>query len=216
MKTLTALTIALLILLPKSASALTITDGYVFVPNDSHRVSDFGGANFSVVAWQEWQGPVTSAFDVAPFTTTVHFSLSPATVLTVGSETCIPTSPFPFGPDPSCLGHITVTSPGLAMPTDWPTTTLFAASVPFSATGSLVVDGNQYDLTGEGTLTGLRCLDLAACGIQAGGVFPTGATLTYVFTVAEPATLLLPAVFALTIVGMAVVHRRDCRVASNG
>ena len=34
-----------------AASPLTITDGYVFVPNDSHRVSDFGGANFSVVAW---------------------------------------------------------------------------------------------------------------------------------------------------------------------
>ena len=209
MKTFAALTIAFLILVAPSAYALTITHGFVFVPNDSHRVSDFGGENFSVVAWQEWQGPITSVFGVAPVTTTVHFSVSPATVLTVGSETCIPIGEGPFGPDPSCLGHITFTSPGLAMPAQWPSTTLFEASVPFSATGSLVVGGTTYDLAGEGTLTGVRCLDVAACGIQTDhSTFPTSATLTYVFTVAEPATLLLTTVFALTVVGMGLVHRR--------
>lgn len=48
------------------------------------------------------------------------------------------------------------------MPANWPQTTLFTATVPFSATGFLLVGGNQYDMVGQGTVTGLRCLDISA------------------------------------------------------
>ena len=133
MKTLIALTIALLILVPQSASALTITHGYVFLPNDSHREAFFGGDSFFVVALEEWEGPVLSAFGVDPFTRTMVFAPSPSTRIDVGSETCVPIE-FTVA-----CGGIALTSPGFAMPADWPPTTLFAANVPFSATGLLLV-----------------------------------------------------------------------------
>jgi hypothetical protein len=208
MKTMLALAVVLLTLVPHSAYALTITQGTIRHNQSSAPLALFGGNGFSVQASEppshdEFLFP---AFGVDPFAWTM--SLGSAAIIQVGSETCRAAE----GTVPGCGGLLTLTSPGFAMPTDWPPGMLFVGTVPFAAHGFLIVGGTQYDLFGEGMVTGTRCLDLSQCGIVANPGAPQqfliGATLTYTFTVPEAPTLLLTALSALTIVGMALVQKR--------
>ena len=116
----------------------------------------------------------------------------------VGTQQCFG-SLVPFV---SC-GDITLASPGFAMPADWPLTTPFVATVPFTATGQLLVGGNPYDMVGHGTVTGTRCL--TPCG----PFLETRASLAYTFSVVEPPSLVL--MLASTIaMGIAFfVHRQS-------
>jgi hypothetical protein len=206
MKAMIALAVALLALVPHLAEAdpLIITRGFVIAVFGSE--ARFGGDDFSVTASEDIHSTesfVIPAFGVDPFTWTM--SLGTATI-NVGSDECFVAE----GDNPFCGGILTLTSPGFAMPTNWPPATLFGGTVPFTADGFLTIGGRQYDLHGEGNVTGNRCLDLSDCGIPY-GIQPipsrVGAMLTYAFTVPEPPTLLTTA-FAVTIVGLGLVRRR--------
>ena len=206
MKTTVALFFALVILLPHSANATTatITDGFI---NTIHTGSPFGSFD-GVVAFEERIMNLTPAFGVDPYIWTFVFR-APSEARAGGQE-CHAMS----GPVFTNCGQITLTSPGFAMPANWPQTTLFTATVPFSATGFLLVGGNQYDMVGQGTVTGSRCLDISACGIiipnpgAPGGQFRVSATVNYRFSVAEPPSLVLMLV-STTAIGIVFVLRRS-------
>lgn len=206
MKTTVALLTALVTLVPHSANAgpLRITAGTVLL--EFHAFADFEGSNFSVSAGDESPVNATEAFGVDPFTWMLR--LGPPAFVRVGSEDC--DSPL-F--ELHC-GEITLTHPGFAMPDDWPRTTLFTRSVPFTATGFLLVDGVQHEITGMGTVTGARCLDISTpeCRIPVDHpliLIPGAYTDTLVtYTLAEPPTRLSTLAFAITLLGMVFVHRR--------
>ena len=206
MKTTVALFFALVILLPHSANAetLTITGGSIYLDQavgpGSFSLVRFGGDDFSVEQMKEFAGVSGAAFGAEPYVHFMNFlsSLSGLADVRVGSQHCFG-NPFPGG---SC-GDITLTSPGFAMPTDWPINTPFVATVPFTATGQLLVGGNQYDMVGHGTVTGTRCL--TPCG----RFLETFAILDYRFSVGEPPSLVLMLVSTIIAIGIAfLVHRR--------
>ena len=204
MKTTVALLTALVTLVPHSANAgpLRITAGTVLL--EFHAFADFEGRNFSVSAGHESPVNAREAFGVDPFTWTLR--LGPPALVRVGGEQC--DSPLP---DLHC-GEITLTHAGFAMPDDWPRTTLFTRSVPFTATGFLLVDGMQYEITGMGTVTGEGCLDISTPGCRIPFDLPflqgnyTDTLVTY--TMAEPPTRLSTLAFAITLLGIVFVHRR--------
>jgi hypothetical protein len=88
------------------------------------------------------------------------------------------------------------------MPADWPINTPFVATVPFTATGQLFVGGNQYDMVGQGTVTGTRCL--TPCG----PFQETRAILDYRFSVGESPSLVLMLVSTIALGIAFLVHRR--------
>ena len=207
MKTTVALFFALVILLPHSANATTatITDGFI---NTIHTGSPFGSFD-GVVAFEERIMNLTPAFGVDPYIWTFVFR-APSEARAGGQE-CHAMG----GPVFTNCGQITLTSPGFAMPTDWPQTTLFTATVPFSATGFLLVGDNRIDMVGHGTATGSRCLDISECGIiianpgAPGGQFRVDATIRYNFSVGEPPSLVLMLVSTISIGIAFLVHRRS-------
>lgn len=207
MKTTVALVFALVILLPHSANAttVTITDGFIQLIEDSSPFGIFDG----VVAFEESIGDRSRAFGVDPYIWTFTFR-APSQARVDGQE-CHAVS----GPVFTNCGQITLTSPGFAMPANWPQTTLFTATVPFSGTGFLLVGGNQYDMVGQGTVTGSRCLDISACGIiianpgAPGGQFRVSQTINYRFSVGEPPSLVLMFVSTIAIGIAFLVHRRS-------
>ena len=208
MKTTIALFFALVILLPHSANAttLTITQGFIELFGDLSPFGRFGGDNFSVVALEEGPGDRSRAFAVDPFIWT--FTFRAPSQASVGSQTC---QAVEIPPVFTNCGQITLTSPGFAMPANWPQTTLFTASVPFSATGFLLVGGNQYDMVGQGTVTGSRCLDISACSISnpVNPAFPVDSIIDYRFSVGEPPALILMFVSTIAIGIAFLVHRRS-------
>jgi hypothetical protein len=210
MKTTVALFFALLILLPHSANAttLTITQGFIELIQDFSPVGQFGGDNFDVIALEESIGNRNRAFAVDPFIWT--FTFSAPSQARVGGEECRAMSGPPVFTN---CGQITLTSPGFAMPANWPQTTVFTATVPFSATGFLLVGGNQYDMVGQGMVTGSRCLDISACGIIADAGLLEGirvnTTIDYRFSVGEPPSLVLALVSTIAIGIAYLVHRRS-------
>jgi len=146
MKTTVALVIALLTLLPHAANAttLTITSGSIVlnwqVQSGGGGVGSlmlFGGDDFSVQQGREpgFFGDFSPAFGVEPFVQSIQFYtgfFSGIADVRVGTEHC-------FGSDFVSCGDIRLTSPGFAMPADWPNSIPFVASVPFTATGQLLV-----------------------------------------------------------------------------
>ena len=211
MKTTVALFFALVTLLPHSANAetLTIRGGSIFLDQEvgpgDFSVVRFGGDDFSVEQMKEFAGIFGPAFGVEPFVHSINFlsSLSGLADVRVGSQHC------GMNDFVSC-GDIRLTSPGFAMPTDWPINTPFVATVPFTATGQLLVGGNQYDMVGHGTVTGTRCLAAPSPGERGGlcGTVFERATLTYNFSVGEPPSLVLMLVSTIAI-GIAFVLRRS-------
>jgi hypothetical protein len=207
MKTTVALVFALVILLPHSANAttVTITDGFIQLIEDSSPFGIFDG----VVAFEESIGNRSRAFGVDPYIWTFTFR-APSQARVDGQECHAVSNPPVF----TNCGQITLTSPGFAMPANWPQTTLFTATVPFSATGFLLVGGNQYPMVGQGTVTGLRCLDISACGIIFDNGSPAGpvrvsTTIHYRFSVGEPPSLVLMLVSSIAIGIVFLVHRRS-------
>jgi hypothetical protein len=207
MKTTVALFFALVILLPHSANAttLTITVGRAVltqpVSYGGENTILFAGSGFEVYQSREptFFGDLSRAFGVEPFLQPILFYSSRFSGLVdvqVGTQHC---GMIDFV---SC-GDITLTSPGFAMPTDWPINTPFVATVPFTATGQLLVGGNQYDLVGHGTVTGTRCL--TPCGPFS----ETRAILNYRFSVGEPPSLVLMLVSTIAIGIVFLVHRRS-------
>ena len=92
------------------------------------------------------------------------------------------------------------------MPVDWPIGIPFVATVPFTAAGFLIGPGDaRFDLVGSGTVTGTCLHQPSQSCFRA---FTEDSSLVYTFTVAEPPTLLLTLAFAITVVGIAFVHRR--------
>jgi hypothetical protein len=208
MKTTLALFIALVTLLPHSANAttLTITGGTIVTSlaapfgGGEEQLALFGGDDFSVEQRREPGSSVSPipAFGVEPFVQTIGFASSPfggRADVRVGTEHC-------YGSLFMSCGDITLTSPGFAMPADWPIDIPFVATVPFTATGELLVGGNQYDIVGQGTVTGTRCF--TPCG-----PLETRARLAYTFSVGEPLSLI--SLLASTVaIGFAfLVHRRS-------
>jgi hypothetical protein len=210
MKTTVALVIALITLASHSANATTlrIAEGGVFLAGGGWgHWARFTGNNFSVLSGSEPYIDPYSAFGTEPFSWTFQFS--DLAFVQVGDQGC------QADPDRNIhCGSLTLTSPGLAMPDDWPDTSVFTARVPFRATGFLLVGDNRYNITGQGTLTGERCLNILVCGVplppvfQTDPEFRTDALVAYTFAVAEPATRLLMLAFTLTMVGLLLVHRR--------
>ena len=160
MKTTVALLFAMVILLPHSANATTLTilgGGGVLNsgvgPGGEGSLIRFAGDDFSVYLGE---GPgsfnLSRAFGVEPFVLPIRFYTADRRLaeVQVGTQIC-------HGVFDDC-GDITLISPGFAMPADWPTNTPFVATVPFTAIGELLVGGNQYDMVGHGTVTGTRCL----------------------------------------------------------
>jgi len=205
MKTTVALFFALVILLPHSANAttLTITFGSAVLnqevgPRGQGSRIRFSGDDFSVLYGQEESFNLSRAFGVEPFVQSIPFSLETYRgfiEVQVGTQIC-------HGSEVVACGDITLTSPGFAMPADWPMSTPFVATVPFTATGQLLVGGNQYDMVGHGTVTGTRCLPPCS-------PFPnTRATLSYNFSVGEPPSLVLMLVSTIAI-GIVFVLRRS-------
>ena len=212
MKTTIALFFALVILLPHSGNAetLTITGGRADLHDDVGSLIFFGGPGFSVFQTREPHVfGLTGAFGVEPFELFTGFNSSffgGMAEVRVGTQVCTGNT-LPGG---SC-GNITLTSPGFAIPIDWPQTTLFTATVPFSATGQLFVGGNQYEMVGHGTVTGTRCLAAPSPG-QRGelcGTVSERAHLTYNFSVSEPPSLVLMLVSTIAIGIVFLVHRRS-------
>ena len=211
MKNKIALIFALLILLPHSANAttLTITQGFIDLIEDFSPFGQFAGDNFGVVALEESIGNRSRAFAVDPFIWTFTFR-APSEAFVGGQECRAVENPPVF----TNCGQITLTSPGFAMPANWPQTTLFTAAVPFSVTGFLLVGGNQYDMVGQGMVTGSRCLDISACGIIAdaysiGGIRVVSTTIDYRFSVGEPPSLVLMLVSTIAIGIAFLVYRRS-------
>jgi hypothetical protein len=213
MKTTVALVLAVITLLPHSANAetLTITHGYVERIGEGSPFGAFGGDNFRVVGLEESISNLTPAFGVNPYIWT--FTFRAPSEAWVGGQHCQAVE-NPSVPAVTNCGRITLTSPGFAMPTDWPQTTLFTGTVPFSATGFLLVGGNQYDMVGQGTVTGSRCLDISACGIiRYPGApppfdFRVDASVRYNFSVGEPRSLVLTLVSGIAI-GIVIALRRS-------
>ena len=212
MKTTVALFFALVILLPHSANAttLTITFGDVVLtqgagPRGEGSRIRLAGDDFSVSQVQEEGFDLSRAFGVEPFVQSIQFYTAYRTLaqVQVGTQIC-------HGSEFDACGDITLTSPGFAMPTDWPINTPFVATVPFTATGQLLVGGNQYDMVGHGTVTGTRCL--TPCCLTPCGPFPfpqTSAHLNYNFSVGEPPSLVLMLVSTIAIGIAFLVHRRS-------
>ena len=206
MKTTVALFIAILTLLPHSADAttLTITSGSAVLNQNAFTGSliFFGGDDFfgNLLREPGFFGDFGPAFGVEPFVQPILIYNSPSGVahVGVGTQECFG-SLIPFV---SC-GDITLTSPGFAMPADWPITTPFVATVPFTATGQLLVGGNQYDLVGQGMVTGTRCL--TPCGPFSG----TRASLAYNFSVGEPPSLVLMLASTIAIGIAFLTHRQS-------
>ena len=213
MKTTVALVFALVILLPHSANAetLTITFGgaalnqEVGPGGEGSRIyfqGPFGERPLNGFSVEQTREPnsfnFSRAFGVEPFVLPIRFytgMFSGIADVRVGSQRC-------FGSIFDPCGDITFTSPGFAMPADWPINTPFVATVPFTATGQLLVGGNQYDMVGRGTVTGTRCLPPCS-------PFPnTRATLSYNFSVGEPSSLVLMLVSTIAI-GIVSVLRRS-------
>ena len=176
---------------------MTILESGSEVGPGDFSVVRFGGDDFSVEQMKEFAGIFGPAFGVEPFVHSINFlsSLSGLADVRVGSQHC------GMNDFVSC-GDIRLTSPGFAMPTDWPINTPFVATVPFTATGQLLVGGNQYDMVGHGTVTGTRCL--TPCGRFS----TTYATLNYNFSVGEPPSLVLMLVSTIAI-GIVFVLRRS-------
>jgi hypothetical protein len=139
MKTTLALFIALVTLLPHSANAttLTITGGTIVTSlaapfgGGEEQLALFGGDDFSVEQRREPGSSVSPipAFGVEPFVQTIGFASSPfggRADVRVGTEHC-------YGSLFMSCGDITLTSPGFAMPADWPIDIPFVATVPFTA-----------------------------------------------------------------------------------
>jgi hypothetical protein len=202
----------LVTLLPHSANAetLTITRGRADLSDDVGSLIFFGGPGFSVFQTREpGVFGLIGAFGVEPFELFTGFNssfLGGMAEVRVGTQVCRGNT-FPGG---SC-GNITFTSPGFAIPIDWPLNTLFVATVPFTATGQLLVGGNQYDMVGHGTVTGTRCLAAASPGGRGGlcGTVSERAHLTYNFSVGEPPSLVLMLVSTIAIGIVFLVHRRS-------
>ena len=207
MKTTVILFIALVTLLPHSANAttLTITGGTIVTSlatlggGGEEQLALFGGDDFSVEQRREpgSSANLFPAFGVEPFVQSITFFSSPlggTADVRVGTQHC-------HGSLFESCGDITLTSPGFAMPADWPIAIPFVATVPFTATGQLLVGGNQYDIVGQGTVTGTRCL--TPCG-----PLEFRARLAYTFSVDEPPSLV--SLLASTVaIGIAfLVHRR--------
>ena len=211
MKTTVALVIALVTLLPDSANAttLTITSGSAVLnsevgPGVEGSVISFGRNDFSVYQTQEPASfEFSRAFGVEPFLLSIPFytGLFRGTAdVRVGTEHC-------YGSDFVSCGDITLTSPGFAMPANWPINTPFVAAVPFTATGQLLVGGNQYDIVGQGTVTGTRCL--TPCG-----ALLLLSRLEYTFSVGEPPSLVLMLVSTIAI-GIASLSQKWLPVKSS-
>jgi hypothetical protein len=210
MKTTVALVIALLTLLPHAANAttLTIASGSIVlnwqVESGGGGVGSlmlFGGDDFSVQQGREpgFFGDFSPAFGVEPFVQSIQFYtgfFSGIADVRVGTEHC-------FGSDFVSCGDIKLTSPGFAMPADWPNSIPFVATVPFTATGQLLVGGNQYDIVGHGTVTGTRCL--APCGPFLGAP----SQLDYRFSVGEPPSLALMLASTIAIGIAFFAHRQS-------
>jgi hypothetical protein len=194
-----ALVIALVTLMPQSADStpLTITYGSIVITPELGPRAFFGGDNFFVVAFEEPGSgpPLPPAFGVNPFVYPVRFNTF-ADVL-VGNEECIAFPSINVG-----CGEITLTSPGFAMPADWPITTPFVATVPFMAAGFLLLEDTQIDIGGSGMVTGSNCLagPHPACDNQT-------MKLEYTFAVPEPSTLLLNLVSGIVLLLITFVRR---------
>jgi len=204
MKTTVALFIALVTLLPHSANAttLTITSGGIVLNQGVEAccgsLITFGGDDFSVFQIREpgFFGDFSSAFGVEPFVQPILFYtgvFSGIADVRVGNQDCKGSIFVP-------CGDITLTSPGFAMPADWPIDTPFVANMPFTATGQLLVEGNQYDIVGHGTVTGTRCL--TPCD-----PLSLRTRLSYSFSVDEPSSLVLMFVSTIAL-GIAFVVRK--------
>jgi|GEM_PF-3462285 len=203
MKTTVALFIALVTLLPHSANAttLTITSGSIVLNQGVEAccgsLMTFGGDDFFVYQIREpgFFGEIRSAFGVEPFVESIliYTGIFGIADVQVGSQQCLGSIFLP-------CGDITLTSPGFAMPADWPIDTPFVANMPFTATGQLLVEGNQYDIVGHGTVTGTRCL--TPCD-----PLSLRTRLSYSFSVDEPSSLVLMFVSTIAL-GIAFVVRK--------
>ena len=203
MKTTVALFIALVTLLPHSANAttLTITSGSIVLNQGVEAccgsLMTFGGDDFFVYQIREpgFFGEIRSAFGVEPFVESIliYTGIFGIADVQVGSQQCLGSIFLP-------CGDITLTSPGFAMPAVWPIDTPFVANMPFTATGQLLVEGNQYDIVGHGTVTGTRCL--TPCD-----PLSLRTRLSYSFSVDEPSSLVLMFVSTIAL-GIAFVVRK--------
>ena len=203
MKTTVALFIALVTLLPHSANAttLTITSGSIVLNQGVEAccgsLMTFGGDDFFVYEIRDpgFFGEIRSAFGVEPFVESIliYTGIFGIADVQVGSQQCLGSIFLP-------CGDITLTSPGFAMPADWPIDTPFVANMPFTATGQLLVEGNQYDIVGHGTVTGTRCL--TPCD-----PLSLRTRLSYSFSVEEPSSLVLMFVSTIAL-GIAFVVRK--------
>ena len=213
MKNAVAVFIVLVALLSYSANAstLTITSGSAVLnsevgPGGEGSLITFRGEDFSVFQTQEPASfELSPAFGVEPFVQSISFftgTFRGIADVRIGTEHC---SGSFFSP----CGDITFTSPGFAMPVDWPINTPFVATVPFTATGQLLVGGNQYDMIGQGTVTGTRCL--TPCGSLL-----LRAQLDYRFSVGEPTSLVLMLLSTIAIGIAFLVQRRSVVRASRG
>jgi len=215
MKSMVALVFAfaLVTLLPTSANATTleITRGTVVLSQELGSQMSFSGIGFVVFATEEpgCCGDLSRAFGVEPFVLSDVLVSSPSSLvdIRVGNQTCRGS----INPFVSC-GDITLTSPGFAIPPDWPINIPFVATVSFTATGQLLVGGEAFDMVGHGTVTGTRCLSApqAPC---LGGVRDRS-EIVYTF-VSEPPTLWLMLVSAMTI-GIGFAHRSVVNVCLRG
>ena len=122
MKSMAALVFAfaLVTLLPTSANATTleITRGTVVLSQELGSQMSFSGIGFVVFATEEpgCCGDLSRAFGVEPFVQSIQFYtgfFSGIADVRVGTEHC-------FGSDFVSCGDIKLTSPGFAMPADWP------------------------------------------------------------------------------------------------
>ena len=214
MKTTIALFFALVIL-PHSANAetLTITNGFIERIGEGSPSGAFGGDNFGVIASEESIMNLSRAFGSDPYVWTFTFRGPFSRAGVSGKGSCQAVSDLNNGVFITC-GQTTLTSPGFEMPADWPQTSLFTATVPFSATGFLLLGDNRIDMVGQGTVTGSRCLDISACGIvRYPGAPPpfdvrVSASVRYNFSVGEPPSLVLMLVSTIAI-GIAFVLRRS-------
>src|SRR4029450_11295229 len=127
MKTIAALVIALVTVVPHSANASPvgkITNGTFTIGEEDDSELDFYGAGFTVWAGREpgWFGPLSEWFGVEPIVLGLSLASSDAglSFVTVGHWFCEENLE-----DQLSCGEITFTSPGFALPADWPRTTPF-------------------------------------------------------------------------------------------
>jgi hypothetical protein len=204
MKIAAALVLALVVVLTGSAHAVTlpITEGEIisgfFAFGDVFY--GFGGNGFRVdgVIHNWWDGDVSSGVLFIPLIS------APFVSVTVGGLKCDTLLDPNFSAD---CGSIELTNNKL-LALDF-NETLDTDRVPFRATGHLTL-GDGFDIVGRGILEATWCRESPDC--------PSfeGLTIQYTFSarpaaVAEPPSLLLLLVGALTIVGLTIVRNSFSR-----